>query len=121
MRLLEQHGFDLLERARGDVVARAADALDERTRRENATVLALQGSLQAIAGKFARAESLLRRALARAGSDRDLVATTSLRLASLIANQGGDVTDLLRVVGDDRAQTTAVARKRYPSSPVSGR
>jgi ATP/maltotriose-dependent transcriptional regulator MalT len=61
VRLLERHGFDLLERARGDVIARALEALDEKTRRENATLLALQGSLQAMIGKFARAESLFRR------------------------------------------------------------
>ncbi len=64
VRLLERHGFDLIERARGDVVGRAIDALDEKTRRENARVLALQGALQATCGKFARAESLFRRALA---------------------------------------------------------
>jgi ATP/maltotriose-dependent transcriptional regulator MalT len=104
VRLLEQHGFDLLERARGDVVARAIQSLDEKTRRENAAVLALQGSVQAIAGKFVRAESLLRRALARAGNDRDLIATTSLRLASLMANQGEDATELLMAVGRDLQQ-----------------
>jgi ATP/maltotriose-dependent transcriptional regulator MalT len=107
VRLLEENGFDLLERARGDVVARAIEALDERTRRENATILALQGVLHAIAGKFVRAESLLRRALARAGNKLDLVATTTLRLASLIANQGGDATDLLRAVGNDARQSAA--------------
>ena len=107
VRLLDRHGFDLLERARGDVIARALEALDEKTRHENATMLALQGTLQAIAGKFARAESLFRRALARAGNDRDLVATVSLRLASLMANQRQDVTQLLSVVGGDPEQTAA--------------
>ena len=101
VRLLERHGFDLIERARSDVVARAVAALDETTRRENATALALQGALHAIAGKFARAESLFTRALARAGPDRGLVATTSLRLAALLANQGGDVIEPLRLVGND--------------------
>ncbi len=91
VRLLEGSGFDLLERARGDVVARAIEALSDEIRRDNATVLALHGSLQAIAGKFARAESLLRRSLARAANDRELIATASLRLASIIGNQGGDV------------------------------
>ena len=105
VRSLEQSGFDLLERARGDVVARAIDSLGESTHRDNATVLALQGALQAIAGKFARAESLLRRSLARAGDNRDLVAITSLRLAILIANKGGDVTQLLGTVGDDGEQS----------------
>jgi ATP/maltotriose-dependent transcriptional regulator MalT len=107
VRLLEQHGFDLLERARGDVVARGIEGLDAATRRDNATILALQGALQAITGKFARAESLLRRALARAGGNRDLVATTSLRLASLIANQGGEVFELLLSVGNDESQSIA--------------
>ncbi|MBV8499820.1 MAG: hypothetical protein JO003_11265 [Candidatus Eremiobacteraeota bacterium] len=107
VRLLEREGFDMLERARGDVVARAIDALDENTRRQNASVLALQGSLQATAGKFARAESLLRRSLAKAGNNRDLFAITSLRLASVVANQGGDVSVLLRAVGDDSEQHAA--------------
>jgi ATP/maltotriose-dependent transcriptional regulator MalT len=107
VRLLERCGFDLLERARGDVVARAIETLDEKTRRENATILALQGALHAIAGKFARAEPLFRRALDRADNNLDLVAITSLRLASLIANQGGDATALLSAVGNDTRQNAA--------------
>lgn len=103
VRLLDRHGFDLLERARGDVIACALEALDEKTRHENATMLALQGTLQAIAGKFARAESLFRRALARAGNDRDLVATVSLRLASLMGNQGRDMHSVLDAVASDEA------------------
>ncbi|MBV9720079.1 MAG: AAA family ATPase [Candidatus Eremiobacteraeota bacterium] len=106
-RLLEAHGFDLLERARSDVVSRAIESLDEKSHRENATILALQGALQAIAGKFARAESLFRRALARAGDDRDLVANASLRLASLMANQGRDVSQILAGVGDNPRQSAA--------------
>ncbi len=37
LRLLERDGFDMLERARGDVVARAIESLDENTRRRNAS------------------------------------------------------------------------------------
>ncbi len=107
VRLLEQHGFDMLERARGDVVARAIEALADPTRRDNATVLGLQGALQAIAGKFSRAESLLRHSLAKAGTNRDLVAIVSLRLASIIANQGGPVAELLGIVGGDDEQSPA--------------
>jgi ATP/maltotriose-dependent transcriptional regulator MalT len=107
LRLLEKHGFDLLERARSDVVWRAVKSLDETTRRENATILALHGALQAIAGKFTRAESLLRRSLAHVGDNRDLMATTSLRLASMMANQGQDVSILLEEVGADLEQTPA--------------
>jgi len=104
VRLLERHGFDLLERARGDVVARALETLDEKDRRENAAMLGLQGALQATAGKFARAESLFRRALVVARDDRDLVATVSLRLASILGNQGKDITVILERVADDKQQ-----------------
>ncbi|MGA8574780.1 MAG: LuxR C-terminal-related transcriptional regulator [Candidatus Cybelea sp.] len=107
VRLLERHGFDLLERARSDVVTRAVESLDDKSRRENASILALQGSLQATAGKFARAESFFRRALARAGHDGDLRAMTSLRLASVMANQGQDGTTLLLAVGNDPEQSLA--------------
>jgi ATP/maltotriose-dependent transcriptional regulator MalT len=107
VRLLERRGFDLLERARGDVVARAIESLDDKTRRQNAAILGLQGALQATAGKFARAESLFRRALAVAKDDRDLVATVSLRLASILANQRRDVTELLNVVGYDEQQSAS--------------
>jgi LuxR family maltose regulon positive regulatory protein len=107
LRLLEQHGFDLLERARSDVVLRTVESLDETTRCANATILALHGALQAMAGKFIRAESLLRRSLARAGDNRNLMAIASLRLASMMANQGQDVGALLEKVGDDLDQTAA--------------
>lgn len=107
LRLIEQHGFDLLERARSDVVSRAIEALDETTKRENATVLALQGALQATAGKFARAESLLRRSLTRAGGNRDLMATASLRLAAMLGNQGSDVAPLLGPIFDDAGYCAA--------------
>jgi len=104
VRMLELHGLDLIEKARGDVVGRAIDGLDEKTRHQSARVLALHGALQAISGNFPRAESLFRRALARAGEDRDLVATTSLRLASLMANQGENASELLSAVGGDLNQ-----------------
>jgi ATP/maltotriose-dependent transcriptional regulator MalT len=107
-RLLQQHGFDLLERARSDVVSRAIDSLDEATRRDHATILALRGALQAVAGKFAKAESLLRRSLVRAGGDRELVAAASLRLGAIMANQGHDVSPVLQNVGDDVEQSAAV-------------
>lgn len=107
VRLLEKHGFDLLEQARSDIVARAIEALSEKIRHENAAVLALQGALYATLGKGARAESCFRRALARPGTSRDLLARTSLRLASLVANQGKEVTSILSVVGDDPKQNAA--------------
>ncbi len=114
VRLLEREGFDMLERARGDVVARAIESLDETARRQNATILALQGTLQATAGKFARAESLLRRALAKASTNRDLFAITSLRLASLVGNQGGDDCRAPRCLSaEDRGQSAAHRAEAY--------
>ncbi len=107
LRVLEAIGFDLLERAQGDIVAKAIESLDETTKRENATILALRGALQAIGGKFARAETLLRHSLSRAGDNRNLVAVVSLRLARLIGNSGKEVSALLEPVAADPAQTTA--------------
>ncbi|HEY2474148.1 MAG TPA: LuxR C-terminal-related transcriptional regulator [Candidatus Cybelea sp.] len=106
LRLLESQGFNLLERARSDVVSRALEALDERTMRDNAAALALRGALESIAGRFTQSESLLRRALSQASS-RDLLANISLRLAALSANQGRDARDLLREVADDPEQSAA--------------
>ena len=104
-RVLEAHGFDLLERARGDLVARAVDALAEPARRENARILAVRGMLQATAGKNARAEALFTRAIARAGDDRELVAIASLRLAILLANLGRDTEAILEALVADETQS----------------
>jgi ATP/maltotriose-dependent transcriptional regulator MalT len=104
-RVLELHGFDLLERASGDVVARAVEALDESVRRDNAHILALRGMLQATAGKNARAEALFSRAIANAGEDRELVAIASLRLAILLWNQGRDTSGLLDPLIADLGQS----------------
>ncbi|HEX4014607.1 MAG TPA: hypothetical protein VHX17_12095 [Candidatus Cybelea sp.] len=107
LRLLERHGFSLLERARSDVVMCGVEALDDITRRNNSTALALQGALEAVSGRFARAESLLRRALSQADGNRDLVANTSLRLAALMANQNRDVGEVLSDVANDAEQSSA--------------
>lgn len=101
LRLLEAHGFDLLERAQSDVVARAIEALDDLTCHENAYVLALMGSMQASGGRFSRAESLLKRSLARVNDNPTLAAAVSLRLATLYGNAGLDVVDLLEPIAND--------------------
>ena len=107
LRLLEGHGFNLLERARSDVVTRGVEALDDVTRRNNSSALALQGALESVSGKFTRAESLLRRALSHADGNRDLIANASLRLAALMANQGRDVSEVLSDLANDTEQTSA--------------
>jgi len=100
LRLLELHGFDLLERARSDVVSRALEVLDERTRQENAFVLALSGLVQASSGRFARAEALFVRALARAENEPVLIARVSLRLAAMLGNAGRDVSPILSPISN---------------------
>jgi LuxR family transcriptional regulator, maltose regulon positive regulatory protein len=105
LRVLQGHGFDLIERARGDVVAHAIDDLDESVRRENARVLALRAMLQSTAGKNARAETLFRRAILRGGSDRELVAIASLRFAILLMNLGRDAGELLEPLALDPEQS----------------
>lgn len=105
LRLLESGGFGLLERGRGDAVSRAIDSLKEATRRNSARVLALRGVLQSLAGNPVRAEALLRRSLSRAQGDRELVASATVRLALLLTNQGGDITELLLPVADDALQS----------------
>ncbi|HEY1883046.1 MAG TPA: LuxR C-terminal-related transcriptional regulator [Candidatus Cybelea sp.] len=107
LRLLEGHGFNLLERARSDVVMRGLEALDDVTRRSNSTALALQGALESVAGKFSRAESLLGRALSEANGNRDLIANASLRLAALMANQARNVSEVLSDLAEDAEQTSA--------------
>ncbi|MBV8375034.1 MAG: response regulator transcription factor [Candidatus Eremiobacteraeota bacterium] len=101
LRILESDGFDLIDRARTEAVTRAIEALDERIRRSHPHVLALRGVLHAAKGRPARAESLLRRSLVCADSDRNMSAIASLRLAVLIANRGDEVSDLLGPIAND--------------------
>ncbi len=86
---------------------RGIEALDDITRRSNSTALALLGAMESVAGKFTRAESLLRRALSEASANRDLIANASLRLAALMANQGRNVNEVLSDLADDAEQTSA--------------
>ena len=113
LRMLEHHGFDLLERGRADVVSRATEALTDETRQGNPRILALRGVVQSLAGNPARAEALLRRALSRAKNDRDLVAAASIRLALLLTNQGSDVSGLLVPVSQDEQQSAAIRAEAW--------
>ena len=108
LRTLEASGFDLLERGRAECVSNAVEALDEPTRRTNPRILALRGVLQSLAGKPIRAEALLRRSIAHAKNDRDLVGFASLQMAPLAANYGGDVGDSLRPIAVDELQLPSI-------------
>ena len=108
LRTLEASGFDLLERGRAECVTNAVEALDEPTRRTNPRILALRGVLQSLAGKPIRAEALLRRSIAHAKNDRDLVGFASLQMAPLAANYGGDVGNSLQPIADDELQLPSI-------------
>lgn len=108
LRLLEQSGFDLLERGQSSVIGRAVDVLNEPDKRLNPHVLALRGVLQSLSGNSARAEAFLRRSLTRAKENRDVVGFARLRLALMMANYGSDVVEILNPVADDPLQPTPV-------------
>lgn len=105
LRLLERNGFDLIDRAKTEAVAQAIESLDERTRRNNPRILALRGVVHASKGRPARAESLLHRSITCTGGDRDAEATTSLRLAVLVANRGDEVNALVGPIANDPLQS----------------
>ncbi len=115
LRALKAFGFELVERARTECVASALEALDDRTRREEAHVLALRGLLHAAAGRISRADQLLRRSIARAREieSRELAATLTLKLALLVANRHGDVGELLREVAEDAALSADFRAEAY--------
>ncbi|HTU80927.1 MAG TPA: LuxR C-terminal-related transcriptional regulator [Candidatus Acidoferrales bacterium] len=106
VRLLERSGSTLIERARADAVGKALKQLDARTRRENPRILALRGLVEAAGGRTGRADSLLRSAVERAqrNDDRELVASVTLKLALIVANERKDPTQLLSSIAEDPRQ-----------------
>lgn len=94
LRLLKQ-GFELLDQAHADIVTQAVDSLSQDIRATSPLVLGLRGVSEAAAGRFDRAESLLARAMQRAGGDRELYAALALRLGSILFNQNRDMIALL--------------------------
>lgn len=90
VRLLHERGLHLLDRAHVDVVHRAIDALDDKVRREDSTILTLRGVAHAAKGRPVRAEGLLQRAISRAGNNKPAHAAATLRLSLLLTNRGED-------------------------------
>jgi ATP/maltotriose-dependent transcriptional regulator MalT len=117
-------GFDLLDQAHADVVARALDSLSQDIRATNPLVLGLRGVAAAAAGRFDRAESLLARALQRSG-DEKLSAALALRLGLILFNQNRQVFDLLEpLAGNELAPLEARAQALSllaPSYAIAGR
>lgn len=105
VRMLHEGGLQLIDRAHVDVVHRGVDALDDKTKREDAAILTLRGVAHAAKGRPVRAEGLLRRALMRAGNNKPVHAAATLRLSLLLANRGEDAGDYLEglALADDHS------------------
>ncbi|MGH7737421.1 MAG: LuxR C-terminal-related transcriptional regulator [Candidatus Tyrphobacter sp.] len=94
LRLVEEHGFDLLATGHADLVLVAIAALAEEHRKEHPVALALRGVLEISGGRFSEAEPLLKHSIERT-SDAGLRASVSMRLALLYINQGVDASNVL--------------------------
>jgi ATP/maltotriose-dependent transcriptional regulator MalT len=119
LRLLSAYGLELMERAHGDAVHDALEALSQEARATNAIALALRGLRESDAGRFDRAESLLSRAIAKSDNP-ELAAELTIRLGSILFNQGRDVIALLEPVAknsnlqnDVRAKATSFLAPAY--------
>lgn len=120
LRLLQSHGFDLLEQAQSDVVAGAIQTLDLEVRQVNPHVLSLLASIEAANGRFSRAESLFNRALANVERDQPLNAAVRLRLATLRANAALDATELLAPVASDETSTADIRAEAMSLTVATG-
>ncbi|HTX59872.1 MAG TPA: LuxR C-terminal-related transcriptional regulator [Verrucomicrobiae bacterium] len=105
--LLERNGFELVERAHGDAVASAIDALPERERTSNCAIVGIRGHLERIAGRYDRAQSLFERALATC-ADPPLRALLVAKLAAVLLNLERDPSSLLDPLAFDPSLSPAL-------------
>ncbi len=94
LRLLEAHGFALIDRAHGDAVADALEQLPQESRAVHPMALALRAVREAHNGRFDRAESLFQRALKREISV-EISSDIAIRLATMLFNQRREIAPLL--------------------------
>lgn len=104
LRILEQHGFALLDRSHGDAVLEAITLLTDDAR-THPVLLGLRAQHEADAGHYDRAEALFR-AASDVASDRHLSAMLRVRLAVVLRIQGRDAAELLEPL---RAQDLPLA------------
>jgi ATP/maltotriose-dependent transcriptional regulator MalT len=102
LRILDLNGLDMMEEARGDIVARAVEALDIASAASSSVALAMRGIAEAHAGRFEQAEALLHRAAERAGN-ATIGAQFLLREARVAVNRGNHkVRGFLEMMVEDR-------------------
>jgi ATP/maltotriose-dependent transcriptional regulator MalT len=107
LRIIETHGFELVDRGLIDPLVKGIALLDPAAKRSNPRIVALRGVIYSFAGKRPRAESLLKRALDLAKSDEELFAKISITLAMILTNKGEGIATLLEPVLENRALSYA--------------
>lgn len=119
LRLIETHGFELMEQAHADAVGAAVDALPQQIRSNDAVVLALRAVGHANALRFERAEGLFQRALEQSKSIA-VRSAVALRYGLILVNSGKPIAPLmLPLLEDDglsvdsRAEIVALLAASY--------
>lgn len=109
LRILEEHGFALMQRAHGDIVTSALDAVSPEMRATNAVVLGLRAMREADRGRYERAESLFRRAMQKT-TDVELRSDLAARLGVVLLGQGQNIIGLLEPLLEDDLSDPARAK-----------
>ncbi len=94
LRILREHGFNLMDHSHGDVVESALQAVPPNVRSADAIILGLRAQRAADAGHLERAEALFRRAL-DSTKDTDARLTLAVSFAVLQRNQSRSVNEIL--------------------------
>jgi len=102
LRLIESHGFELMEQAHADAVGAAVDALPQQIRSNDAVVLALRAVAHANALRFERAEGLFQRALEKSKSIA-VRSAVALRYGLILVNSGKPIAPLMLPLLEDDA------------------
>lgn len=100
VRIVENHGIELLEQGEGELLAAALDAVPEETRRSHSAVLGIRAMLDANRGRFDVAEGAFVTAIDGA-SEMGLRAALVHRYAIELVRQGRDCVALLEPYASD--------------------
>lgn len=107
LRLMDEHGVELLAKGHADVLIATIDTLDREHRQNSHVVLRLSGLFDIAAGRFEEGERAILRAI-RGSEHEPQSAELLLRVAASRVNRGEDVAALL---------SEAVADEKFPAVP----
>jgi LuxR family maltose regulon positive regulatory protein len=102
VRVVEEHGIELLERGEGEILASALDAVPEAARREHAALIGVRATLDANRGRFDSAEGGFSAAIERAREPALRVALVH-RYAIELVRQDRDCVELLEPYARDES------------------